>query len=118
MKRIIKLLLTSILVYFLASITPGVAVDGVLSAVVVALVLALLNLLVKPILIFLTLPATLVTFGLFLLVINAIVVMICDRLVAGFQVSSFGSALCFSLLLSFLQSVLFRVAEKQENKGF
>jgi|SRR5690554_5384059 len=116
MKTIIRVLLTAILVYFLANFLPGVAVDGLSSAIIVAVVLGLLNIFVKPVLVFLTLPATLITFGLFLLVINAFVIMICEYLVSGFHVSSFWTALLFSLILSLFQSFLFSFAEKQEIK--
>lgn len=114
MKTIIRVLLTAIVVYLLANFLPGVAVDGFTSAVIVSIVLALLNIFVKPILVFLTLPATLVTFGLFLLVINAFVILICEYLVSGFHVSSFWTALLFSLILSLIQSFLFSMAERQD----
>lgn len=116
MKTIIRILLTAILVYFLANFLPGVAVDGLSSAIIVAVVLGLLNIFVKPVLVFLTLPATLITFGLFLLVINAFVILICEYLVSGFKVSSFWTALLFSFILSFFQSFLFSFAEKQDRK--
>lgn len=116
MKTIIRVLLTAILVYFLANFLPGVAVDGLSSAIIVAVVLGLLNIFVKPVLVFLTLPATLITFGLFLLVINAFVILMCEYLVSGFHVSSFWTALLFSLILSLFQSFLFSFAENSEKK--
>lgn len=116
MKTIISILLTGILVYFLARFLPGVSVDSMSSAIIVAVVLALLNMFVKPVLVFLTLPATLITFGLFLLVINAFVVLICAELVTGFHVSSFWTALLFSLILSVFQSVLFSIPESKERR--
>ncbi len=73
MKLIIKLLLTALAVVVLAKILPGVHVEGYGSAIIVAIVIALLRLLVKPMLVILTLPITIVTFGLFLLIINAII---------------------------------------------
>lgn len=116
MKTVIKLFLTAILVYLLANyLLPGVHINGFASAIVVAIVLSLLNVFVKPVLIFLTLPATLVTFGLFLLVINAFVILICDYLLDNFKVDGFGYALLFSLILSFFQAVLFNFAERKEN---
>lgn len=116
MKTIVSVLLTGILVYFLASFLPGVSVDSMSSAIIVAIVLALLNMFVKPVLVFLTLPATLITFGLFLLVINAFVVLICEELVAGFHVSSFWTALLFSVILTVFQSVLFSIPENQKRR--
>ena len=114
MKLIIKLLLTAALVYVLANFLPGVSVDGITTAIIVAIVLGLLNTFLKPVLIFLTLPATLITLGLFLLVINALVILICEYFVNGFEVSSFWTALLFSLILSVFQSFLFSFSEKKE----
>jgi putative membrane protein len=107
MKLIIKLLLTALAVVVLAKILPGVAVEGYGSAVIVAIVIALLRLLVKPILVILTLPITIVTFGLFLLIINAIIILLADYFVGGFTVTTIWWALLFSLLLSLFQSILF-----------
>ena len=84
MKLILKLLLTALAVVILAKILPGVAVEGYGSAIIVAIVIALLRLLVKPILVLLTLPITVVTFGLFLLIINAIIILMADYFVGGF----------------------------------
>ncbi len=116
MKTIIRVLLTAIVVYLLSNFLPGVSVDGFTSAIIVTIVLALLNIFVKPVLVFLTLPATLITFGLFLLVINAFVILMCEYLVSGFHVSSFWTALLFSLILSFVQSILFSFAEQKEER--
>ncbi len=111
MKLIIKLLLTALAVVVLAKILPGVAVDGYGSAIIVAIVIALLRLLVRPILVILTLPITVVTFGLFLLIINAIIILMADYFVAGFAVASIWWALLFSLLLSLFQSILFSLLQ-------
>jgi putative membrane protein len=113
MKILIQILLTSVLVLLLAEVLPGVSVDAFTTSLIVAAVLALLNIVVKPILVFLTLPATLITFGLFLLVINAVIILLADYLVSGFNVSGFWWALLFSLLLSLTQSILFSVTEKR-----
>ncbi|MEH6765957.1 MAG: phage holin family protein [Aequorivita antarctica] len=107
MKLIIKLLLTAVAVVVLAKILPGVAVEGYGSAIIVAIVIALLRLLVKPILVILTLPITIVTFGLFLLIINAIIILLAGYFVGGFTVTTIWWALLFSLLLSLFQSILF-----------
>ncbi|MGJ8548009.1 phage holin family protein [Winogradskyella wichelsiae] len=106
MNLIIRLLLNALAVFILANILSGVNVDGYLGAIIVALVISILNLLVKPILVILTLPATIFTLGLFLLVINAIIILLADKLIGGFSVSSFWTALLFSILLSILQSLL------------
>lgn len=110
---ILRILLTAVVVVFLAKFLPGVTVAGYFTAVIVALVLALLNLIVKPVLIILTLPVTIVTFGLFLIVINAIIILLADAFVGGFDVAGFWIALLFSILLSIFQSLLFSLAERK-----
>jgi putative membrane protein len=114
MNWILKLLLTAVAVVILAYVLPGVEVSGYLSAVIVAVVLAVLRLIVKPILVVLTLPVTIVTLGLFLLVINAIIILLADFFVAGFTVRNIWWALIFSLLLSFLQSILHSLVSKEK----
>ena len=106
MKLIIKLLLNAIAVFILAHVLSGVNVDGYVTAIIVAVVLSLLNLLVKPILVIFTLPITIVTLGLFLLVINALIILLADKLIDGFSVNTFWWAIIFSVLLSILQSAL------------
>lgn len=109
MKTIVKLLLSAITVVILAKIIPGVSVASYGTAIVVAIVLALLRLIVKPLLILFTLPLTILTFGLFILVINALIILMADYFVPGFSVTSIWSALFFSLLLALFQSILFSV---------
>lgn len=111
MKLIIRLLVTAIVVVLLANILPGVEVESFVTAVIVAVVLGLLNLIVKPILVLFTLPVTILTLGLFLLVINALIILLCDYLIGGFAVSGFWYALLFSVLLSIVQSILFSVLD-------
>lgn len=106
MNIFIRLLVNALAVFILAYVLNGVTVDGYLGAIIVAIVLSLLNLLIKPILVILTLPVTIVTLGLFLLVINALMILLASNLIDGFSVSGFWTALLFSVLLSFLQSVL------------
>ena len=113
MKTFLKILLTALAVIVLANILSGVTVTGYGAAIIVAIVIALLNMVVRPLLIFFTLPATLVTFGLFIFVINAIIILLADNLVDGFKVSGFWSARLFSMLLSVFRSFLFR---KNKNK--
>ena len=114
MKLILRLLLTAVAVLILAYVLPGVEVAGYTSAIIVAVVLALLRLVVRPILIILTLPITIVTLGLFLLVINAIIILLADYFIDGFAVRNIWWALLFSLLLSFLQSVLYSFLKKDK----
>ncbi len=107
MKFILRLLLTAVAVVVLSKVLPNVQVDTYVTALIVAVALGLLNSIVKPILVILTLPVTIVTFGLFLLVINACIILLADYFIDGFTVDGILWALLFSLLLSFLQSILF-----------
>lgn len=102
MNFFIKFIVLGLLVLLGAYLLPGVVVNGFGTALLVALVLAILNVLVKPILIILTIPITIVTLGLFLLVINALIILLTDYLVPGFEVAGFWWALVYSLLLSVL----------------
>ncbi|MBB3124457.1 putative membrane protein [Mesoflavibacter sabulilitoris] len=103
MNQILRLLLNAVAVFVLAHILNGVSVDSYITAIIVALVLAVLNLLVKPILVLLTLPATILTLGLFLFVINGLIILLADKFIDGFAVSSIWTAILFSVLLSILQ---------------
>lgn len=116
MKLIFKILLTAIAVVVIANFLPGVQIASYTSAIVVAVVLGILRVTVKPVLIFLTLPATIVTLGLFLLVINAVIILITAYLVEVFTVSGFWVALLFSLLLSLFQSVLYSFLKEKKEK--
>ncbi len=107
MKIILKMLLTAIAVIVLAKLLPGIGVDGYYTAIIVAIVLGLLRIFVKPLFVFFTLPLTIVTLGLFLFVINAVIILLAGKLVDGFEVDGFLYALLFSLLLSFFQSILY-----------
>lgn len=105
MNWISKIFANSIAVILTAYFLPGVEIKDFLTAVLVALVLAFLNFILKPILIIITIPVTILTLGLFLLVINAFIIILASDLVDGFYVSSFWWALLFSLILSFLNSI-------------
>ena len=87
----------------------GVAVSGYTAALIVAAVLAFLNAIVKPILIILTIPITIMTLGLFLFVINACIILLADKFIDGFGVSGFWIALLFSILLSISQSIAYSI---------
>ncbi len=106
MTFLIKILLNAVAIFFLANILNGVHINHYTTAIIVAVVLSLLNMVVKPILVILTIPITIVTLGLFLLVINAIIIFFADSLISGFRVDSIWTAILFSLLLSALQSLL------------
>ena len=95
---------------------PGVTVDDYLSALMVAVVLAFLNSIVKPVLTVLTIPITIFTLGFFLLAINAFIIIFAEKLVSGFHVNGFWWALLFSLILSLctgILNMLFGVNEKE-----
>lgn len=113
MNLIIRIVLTAILVMVLANFMTGVYVRDFSTSVVVAVVLGLLNLFVKPILVLFTLPVTVLTFGLFLLVINALIILLCTKIVEGFRIDSFWTALLFSILLSVFQSILFGMSKEK-----
>lgn len=105
MKFIIQILVSAFAVMVAQWLLSGVYVDSFMTGIFVALALAFFNTLVKPILVFLTLPATIVTLGLFLLVINAIIILLADWLVSGFHVNGFWWAFLFSIILSITTSV-------------
>ncbi len=109
MKFFLKLFLTGLAAIVLSKLMQGIYINSLLTAVFVALAIAILNMLVRPILIILTLPVTVVTLGLFLFAINAFIVLLAEKLVPGFYVYSFFSAMVFSLLLSIFRSFLFKV---------
>ena len=103
-----KLLISTIIVLVLSYFLPGVQVDKITTAVIVAVVLGLLNTFVKPVLVFFTLPITFFTLGLFLLVINTIMVLLCEYLVDGFSTNNFITAMLFSVLMSVSQWILYK----------
>ena len=115
MKFIIKIILSAVAIIILAKFLPGVNLTPpYTNALIVAAVLALLNALVKPILIVLTFPITVVTLGLFLLVINALMIILADKLIDGFSVSSIWTAILFSILLSILQSIFYSLLKEDK----
>nr|WP_321225450.1 phage holin family protein [uncultured Psychroserpens sp.] len=114
MNLLIRLLITAIIVMILAHFLPGVAVSGFVAAFIVAVVLGLLNFIVKPILVILTIPITIMTLGLFLFVINACIILLADKFIDGFGVSGFWIALLFSILLSICQSIAYSVLKEKK----
>jgi len=112
MNFILKIVLTAVAVLVIAHFLPGVSVVNFTSAVIVAVVLALLRVTIKPLLIILTLPVTILTLGLFLLVINALIILLADNLIDGFNVTGFWIALLFSLILSIFESILYSLLDE------
>lgn len=114
MNWIIRLLLNGLAVVLAAYLLPHVTVDSYGTALIVALVLAIVNVLVKPVLVILTIPITILTLGLFLLVINAALILFVDNLIRGFEVDGFWWALLFSLILSIFNSLFDDLAGKRK----
>ena len=101
-----QLVVMTLAVILAQYILPGVHINSLKTAVLTALVIALLNNFIRPILIVLTLPFTIFSMGLFLFIVNAIIIEMASGLVAGFEVKSFFNALLFSLLLTALNYIL------------
>ncbi|MDO4229099.1 MAG: phage holin family protein [Capnocytophaga sp.] len=116
MKYLVNLLITGIIVFLLGNILPGAVIDNYFSAVLVAFVLSILNVLVKPILTIISIPITLLTLGLFMFVINAVIILLAAELVQGFKVNGFWGALLFSLCLSLVQSIASELLEDKKNQ--
>ena len=107
MRRIIlSLLVNGLSLYAASLVVPGIVLRGVWPALLAAVVLALANTFVKPVLVFLTLPVTIVTLGLFIFVINALIFLLVSRLVAGFEVQGFGAAFWGALVTSIVSWLL------------
>jgi len=114
MNLIIRLIINTLAVFFTAWLLgDAVQISGFTTAVLVALVLAIFNATLKPLMVLLTLPFTVLTLGLFLFVINALLIMATDSLISGFDVRNFWWALLFSLVLSVISSLMTKLGEKQ-----
>lgn len=106
---ILRWLVFSALIIFTAWIIPGISVENFMSAMLVCLVIALINVFIKPILEFISLPVTFLTLGLFSFVINALLLMLAGAITPGFEVSGFVSALLGSILLSLFAGAVTRI---------
>ena len=117
MNFLLRLIISTLAVLISSFLLRGVHIhdNNFFTAFIVAAVLAFLNSVVKPIMIVLTIPVTVFTFGLFLLVINAFMIMLADKLIDGFTVDSFWWALIFSFILSLVTSILEGVKKRDEN---
>jgi len=113
MKTIIHFVVSAVAILITAYILPGVHVSGLLAALVLAVVLGAINAILRPILIFLTLPLTIVTLGVFVLVINGFLIMLASYVVPGFTVDNFWWAFLFGIVLAVVGSVL-QMFEKEE----
>lgn len=115
MNFLIRLLVVAAISFGLARLLGGVHVTDFWTAIVFAIVLGLLNMFIRPLLILFTLPVTLLTMGLFLFVINALVVLLASKFVDGFTIDSFWWALLFSIILSIITSAIDK-KEKEDRR--
>ena len=106
MRFIGKILINTLAIILTAEILPGIDIQDPFRAALVALLLAVLNVTLKPVLIILTIPFTILTFGLFLLVVNALIILLAAELISGFTVDGFWWALLFSIVMALINSVL------------
>ncbi|MCZ2223669.1 MAG: phage holin family protein [Chitinophagales bacterium] len=109
-----KTLITSAAVIIVSFLISGVKIDSATTAIMVAVVLGLLNTFIKPILIILTIPITVFTLGLFLLVINILMVKWAAALVPGFTVENWWAALWFSIIVSFISTFVQNMIKNSE----
>lgn len=109
---LLKWLVSAVAILIAGYLIPGVKVAGVWSALILAIVLGLLNVSIKPLLVLLTLPINILTLGLFTLVINALIIMLASSIVKGFTVGGFINALFFSIILMIMQA-LFEILLKK-----
>lgn len=107
-----NLLISTISIFAVSYILSGIEVDSFMTALIVAVVMAVLNVTLKPFLVLITIPITVITLGLFLLVINVLVLYAAEWLIGGFHIAGFWWALAFSLLVSFVNSILLGPASK------
>lgn len=114
MNFLIRLIISTLAVLVTAYLLPGVYVENFMTAVIVAIVLGLLNVLVKPLLILFSLPVVLFTLGLFLIVINTLIILLADKFIDGFKVNGFWWALLFSVLLSIVTSIFNAIQKSDE----
>ncbi len=117
MRWLLALLLNGLCVFAAGKVLPGVSVESYMTAVVAGLLLAIANTIVRPVLVLLTLPITLLTLGLFLLVINAAMVLLVDAILPGFEVAGFVWALVLSLVLAALNGFVRRRVNPMAHNG-
>jgi putative membrane protein len=109
MTFLLKWLVSTLAVIITAYLLPGVSMKSFWTALLVALVLGIINAIIRPIFVILTLPLTVVTLGLFLFVINALLILLTSAVVPGFEVRGFWWALLFSLVLSVVSWALHKI---------
>jgi len=117
MNFIIRLLATAFVAYGLSTVLGGVHISNFKTAILFALVLAVMNVLLKPILIILTLPITIITLGLFLLFINTLIILIIDYLMDSIRFDGFWWTFLFAICLSVLSSILISLLQPKQNNS-
>ena len=115
MQFILRILITAAVAYGLSMILKGVHFNSFMTAIIFSLVLSFLNAIVKPLLIILTLPLTILTLGLFLLVINVIIILLAGKFVDGIRIDGFLWAFIFGLLLSVITSAIIKLEKAGSN---
>ena len=115
MNVIVRFLLSGVAVLITAYLLPGVHVEHYGYALLVAAVLSIINMFIKPLLVIFTIPITILTLGLFLLVINAAIILMVDYFTPGFNVDGFWWALAFSLILSIINSIFADLMKEKNN---
>ena len=108
-----NLIVNTLSIFAVSYLLSGIHVDSFLTALILAVVMSVLNVTLKPLLIIITIPFTIITFGLFLLVINVLVLYAAEALIDGFEIAGFWWAVAFSLLVSFVNSVLLGLGKNQ-----
>jgi putative membrane protein len=106
MNFLVKIILSSFSVFLAGWILGGVYIEDYLTSIIIAFVLAILNFIIKPILVFFTIPITIITLGLFLLVINAFIAMLASNIVPGFYIAGFWWAVGFSIIVSIVNYLI------------
>ena len=109
-----NLIINTISIFAVSYVLTGIEVNSFVTALVVAVILAVLNVTLKPLLVVLTIPITIITFGLFLLVINVLVLYAAAFLIDGFQIAGFWWALLFSVLVSFINGILYSLGGSKD----
>lgn len=114
MHLILRWLLNTIALFIVATVVPGFHYRSLVTLAIAALILGLLNAIVRPILFLLTLPLTIVTLGLFLIVLNAVMLELTAWLVSGFRIDSFGWACVGALVLGLISLITSRIGRERE----
>ena len=106
MKLFLHWLVAALAILISSYVLPGVSVDGFVTALIVAVILGIINVFLRPLFVLLTLPITVLTLGLFVFVINGLLVMLAANIVPGFEVDSLLSGILFAIVLALVSAVL------------